>query len=65
MFQISASLPRERSECFGYEQRRVAVFQALPEGLERFSRLTALSLAYLEQPNCTRDASPRGAYFWG
>jgi len=34
----------------------VAVFQALPVGLERFFRLTALSLVHLEQPNDTRDA---------
>ncbi len=32
------------------------LFQAQPEGLERFFRPAALSLVYLEQPNYTPSA---------
>ncbi|MCP5444061.1 MAG: hypothetical protein H6968_13610 [Chromatiaceae bacterium] len=35
------------------EQRRVADFQAQPEGPELLFRLTALSVVYLAQPNCS------------
>jgi hypothetical protein len=38
------------------EQLRVALFQAQPGGLGLIFCLTALSLAYLEQPNHTRSA---------
>ncbi len=34
----------------------MALFQAQPRGLGRFFRLTALSVAYLEQPNRSPSA---------
>jgi hypothetical protein len=43
---MNESLPHERSECFGYEQRRVTLFQAQPAGLGLFFRPTALSFAH-------------------
>ena len=48
---MSESLPRERSECFGHEQRRVALFQAQPEGLGLSCRRAVLSVAHLILPN--------------
>ncbi|MCG7981667.1 MAG: hypothetical protein JAY90_02830 [Candidatus Thiodiazotropha lotti] len=40
------------------EQRRVALFQAQPEGLGLFLRPAALSFAHLEQPNYAHSALP-------
>jgi hypothetical protein len=46
---MNESLPRERSECSGHEQRGVTLFQVQPEGLGLFFRPAALSLAHVEQ----------------
>jgi len=44
---MSEGLPRERSECLGYEQRRMALFQGQPAGLVLFLRPASLSVAYV------------------
>jgi hypothetical protein len=53
---MNESLPRERSECSGHEQRGVGLFRAQPEGLGLFFRPAALSLVDAEQLYLARSA---------
>jgi len=53
---MNKSLPREHSECCGYEQRSLALFQTQPEGPVPIVHPSALSLAHVEQLHRTRAA---------
>jgi len=53
---MNEGLPRERSECFGYEQHGVTLFQAQPAGLGLIFRPAALSFAHVAQLHFAQSA---------